>query len=161
MSLIDDKGNIFGKLNIVDFLIILILIAVFVATVNLFNSYEELSSLDGSSPLKISKLLLTLETQVPEEYLKFITEGNKDLSNGISAVIENVETKKSGNSKIVQIKLLLEHFKSDEKQYYFFYSNNQPIFIGKPLTVNLRFIKLDTIITDVELVEEQDDKNEQ
>lgn len=154
MSLIDENGNILRKINLIDLLIIIILFMIFASTVYLFNSYDELSALDNSSSLKIPKLRLLLETKVPEEHLKFIKKGEKDLSGKINAVVEEVIVTNSTSSlKKVLITLLVKTPISNDL-YYFYYSNKQPILIEKPLKVRLRFIELNTVIKDISLVEE-------
>lgn len=170
MVLIDEKGNILGKLNVVDFIILLILISIFVATVYLFNSYgeykdESIVSIQKILPSEPIMLKLILETPpIPEANIKYLKMGDREVSlENIEGVVKDIKIKdfltydknnckveeNNGTLKVLELQMLV---KPRQSSWYYFYSNNQPIKIGKYLDLNFPFLDIKSaIIKDIEI----------
>ncbi len=161
MTLIDEKGTLFGKVNIIDFIIIIILLLIFASTVYLFNSYNDYKNEFNSSDQEVAlpgklKLRLILETSpIPDSSVNYLKEGDREieLSSGgdINSVVEKIKIKDSKeNLKILEIQLLVEPRRSF---VYFFYSSDQPIKIGEYLNLKFPFLDLErALIKEIEIV---------
>lgn len=161
MELIDEKGRLFEKINVIDFLVVLLLISL---TPLLYYGYKIGSyTPPPPSPSSITPiisqefekniLVYVLFKNLPEEYAKKIAANDRELeSNGkivaqikkIERIEPNVISVGKGTEKPFSIidnsrkKVFVKMFLNSK-----ILSNNQLLFKGKPLSIN-RLIKFKT-----------------
>lgn len=150
MEIIDEKGRLFGWVNIIDFIVVLIFLAVIVAGIALVTS-----SGSESTPNQ-QNVLVTVHGTAPEFVADSLTHGNPQPP--VKAV-ENVSTRPqktvNGTDYVVVDLTIITTVTADEGQISM---DSERIYIGKEITVDLGTVQFNGEISRIEFgLEELED----
>jgi len=148
MKLIDEKGKLFGKINIIDLIILIVLVSIILFGINYFLANREISTNiyfklsicedDKGRPKNCG--------DVPEYYFDFIDENSKILSSDGSKVVGEIYNKsvKKNNKKDVEIIIKLDVVR---KRGGIFFGDTL-LKVGNSLTLNIKKLLFVGLILD-------------
>jgi hypothetical protein len=130
MEFIDDKGRLFGKINMVDLFVILIIIVLIIVCVK-FVIYK-------STPVQketITLYVYAYSENIMPEVAESVKVGEKEIENG-NCVVEILEKKVKDYQWNEHKNLFLTLKIKAEKEEDFFYFKNRLIGVGKRIAIN-------------------------
>ena len=148
MKIIDEKGRLFGKLNLIDLLVILVLLAAVFVLVWKLGGKKAAESL-AAKPQTVSFTVLVQD--VPEEICEFAeTQVGKSLVNNgkvLSAVITGTETVPAENGCDLYVNVDSEVSYSE----YVYKVGTQEVRVGYEYILKTTEFELTGIISDLEV----------
>lgn len=140
MVVIDNEGKLFGKINIIDFIALILMCLIFIALLKFFNFEKtEIENNDVEIVYENIKINMKLFNQ-PDWFIDSIKEGNEEIfENKTRAVIKRILISPLNDSQKnadIEIDLVVENRKD-----IFYYLNNQEVKIGK--NINIKFNRVD------------------
>lgn len=140
MGLIDEEGNVLGKINIIDLLVVMAVSAVLVAGVAFV-----VSGGDGteSSPEYAESTILFRSDGQPDYVVNSIEPG--PVPSGAVVGVESIAVNQTEGTNVVWLKLTVRAIVSDDGKLLW---GQERLYVGRTVTIDLRKVQLEGVVVD-------------